>query len=325
LRSDLSHANSERVAVSDLTLVELFAGIGGFSCGFERAGVRTVAAVEIDPVARSVLAKNYPAVALFDDVTKVGGDELRAVGFVPGRGIITAGWPCQDISIAGRGAGLAGDRSGLFDEVVRLINDLQPAWFVLENVPRLLSINEGRDMGTVVGNLAECGYSFAWRVLDSSGFGVPQQRRRIFFVGHLGADNGFAAEVLFESESGGGDHCASQASKKTVAGTRPGRLRTVGGAVAALTATGVGTCGADDNQAQAGHLVVAPTGVRRVIPLECERLQGFPDHWTSGQSDAARYRMLGNAVAVPVVEWIAKRLVEVDERMESGQRREGDH
>jgi DNA (cytosine-5)-methyltransferase 1 len=212
----------------------------------------------------------------------------------------------------------------LFDDVVRLLNDLQPRWFVLENVPRLLSINGGRDMGTVVGRLAECGYSFAWRVLDSAGFGVPQQRRRIFFVGHLGTNNGCAAEVLFESESGGGDYCASQASKKTVAGTRPGRLRGVGGAVAALTATGVGTCGADDNQAQAGHLVVAPSGVRRVIPLECERLQGFPDDWTAGQSDVARYRMLGNAVAVPVVEWIAKRLVEVDERMESGQRREGD-
>ena len=304
--------------MTDLTLVELFAGIGGFSCAFERAGVKTVAAVEINPAARSVLAKKFPDAALFHDVMKVGGDELRAVGFVPERGIITGGWPCQDISIAGRGAGLAGERSGLFDDVVRLLNDLQPRWFVLENVPRLLSINGGRDMGTVVGRLAECGYSFAWRVLDSAGFGVPQQRRRIFFVGHLGTNNGCAAEVLFESESGGGDYCASQASKKTVAGTRPGRLRGVGGAVAALTATGVGTCGADDNQAQAGHLVVAPSGVRRVIPLECERLQGFPDDWTAGQSDVARYRMLGNAVAVPVVEWIAKRLVEVDEQENAG-------
>jgi len=318
LRFNLSCPACEHFAVTDLTLVELFAGIGGFSCGFERAGVRTVAAVEIDPAARSVFAKNFPNAALFDDVTKVGGDELRAVGFIPERGIITGGWPCQDISIAGRGAGLAGERSGLFDDVVRLINDLQPEWFVLENVPRLLSINSGRDMGTVVGSLADCGSSFAWRVLDSSGFGVPQQRRRIFFVGHLGDNNGFPAEVLFESQSGGGDYCASQASKKTVAGTRPGRLRGVGGAVAALTATGVGTCGADDNQAQAGHLVAADAGVRRIIPLECERLQGFPEGWTEGQSDSARYRMLGNAVAVPVVEWIAKRLVEVDERMESG-------
>lgn len=188
--------------MSDLTLVELFAGIGGFSCGFERAGVRTVAAVEIDAAAQSVFGRNFPDVTLFDDVTKVGGDELRATGFVPERGIITAGWPCQDISRAGRENGLAGDRSGLFYEVVRLLEELRPRWFVLENVPRLLSINAGRDMGAVVGALVDSGYGFAYRVLDASGFGIPQKRRRIFFVGHLGDTGGAAsAEVLFDSAS----------------------------------------------------------------------------------------------------------------------------
>lgn len=187
--------------MTDLTLVELFAGIGGFSCGFERAGVKTVAAVEIDHKAREVFARNFPDAALFDDVTKVGGDDLRAVGFVPERGIITGGWPCQDISIAGRGAGLAGERSGLFSEVVRLLGELQPRWFVLENVPRLLTINGGRDMGAVIGALAECGYGVAWRVLDASSFGIPQRRRRVFFVGHLGGTGHSSAEVLFEPES----------------------------------------------------------------------------------------------------------------------------
>lgn len=187
--------------MSDLTLVELFAGIGGFSCGFERAGVRTVAAVEIDPAARSVFAKNFPDAALFNDVTKVGGDDLRAVGFIPERGIITGGWPCQDISVAGRGKGLAGDRSGLFSEVVRLLEELRPRWFVLENVPRLLTINGGRDMGTVVGALGECGYGIGWRVLDAQYFGVPQKRRRIFIVGHRGTTGAESAQVLFESES----------------------------------------------------------------------------------------------------------------------------
>lgn len=185
--------------------MELFAGIGGFSVGFERAGATTVAAVEIDPAARRVFARNFPNASLFEDVTKVGGDDLRAVGFVPERGVITGGWPCQDISIAGRGAGLDGERSGLFSEVVRLLTDLQPAWFVLENVPRLLTINGGRDMGTVVTALGECGYGFAWRVLDASGFGVPQRRRRVFFVGHLGGAGESAAEVLFEPEGLSGD------------------------------------------------------------------------------------------------------------------------
>ena len=204
--------------MTDLTLVELFAGIGGFSCGFDRAGVRTVAAVEIDPAARGVFANNFPNAVLFNDVTKVGGDDLRAVGFVPERGVITGGWPCQDISIAGHGAGLDGERSGLFSEVVRLLEELQPKWFVLENVPRLLTINGGRDMATVIGALAERGYGLAWRVLDASGFGVPQRRRRVFFVGHLGGTGHSSAEVLFEPEGLCGDSASGvEAGEKSSA------------------------------------------------------------------------------------------------------------
>lgn len=186
--------------MTDLTLVELFAGIGGFSCGFERAGVKTVAAVEIDPAARRIFSRHFPDAVLFDDVTKVGGDDLRAVGFVPERGIITAGWPCQDISRAGREAGIVGQRSGLFFDAVRIINELKPKWFVLENVPRLLTINRGRDMGTVLSALVDCGYGVAYRVLDASGFGVPQHRRRVFFVGHFGATGHSSAEILFNTE-----------------------------------------------------------------------------------------------------------------------------
>ena len=192
-------------------MVELFAGIGGFSAGFHQHGVKTVAAVEIDPAARRVFNRHFPDAALFDDVTKVGGDDLRAVGFVPERGILTGGWPCQDVSLAGRRAGLAGERSGLFSEVVRLLTDLQPRWFVLENVPNLLSVNGGRDMGTVVGALAECGYGLSWRVCDASGFGVPQRRRRIFFVGYFGDGGGeCSAQVLFEPEGVCGDSAAGR-------------------------------------------------------------------------------------------------------------------
>lgn len=304
-------------------------------------------------------------------------------------------------------------------------------------------------MGAVVGALAELGYGYAWRVLDAQRFGVPQRRRRVVIVGHLGAPWTAPAEVLFEPESGGGDSAA-------VGGSREGAAADAGrGVVAALTASGVGTCGADDNQAQAGHLVVSPvlarghkgvdaesaashlvvtplavrgrdggsqielgetggpynalragdggssrqslvaittlgdrthaltgeghdasedgtgrgtpiiaapltagtsrpgvsapgrrqeddynlvafhltqdsvsgpvspalgsesravelvvqTEVRRLAPKECERLQGHPDDWTAGQSDSARYKQLGNGVAVPVFEWVARRLV----------------
>lgn len=163
--------------------------------------MRTVAAVEIDPAARMVFSRNFPESTLFDDVTKVGGDDIRATGFVPERGVITAGWPCQDISRAGKQHGITGQRSSLFFDVIRLLVELQPKWFVLENVPRLLSINSGSDMGAVVGSLVECGYGIGYRVLDSQHFGVAQKRRRIFFVGLLGDTGQHCAEILFDTDS----------------------------------------------------------------------------------------------------------------------------
>ena len=262
--------------MTEMTLVELFAGIGGFSCGFESVGVKTVAAVEINEAARSVLARRMPNIALFDDVTKVGGDDLRAVGFVPERGIITGGWPCQDLSVAGHGPGLAGERSGLFSEIVRLLDELQPKWFVLENVPRLLSINGGRDMGAVVGALAECGYGIAWRVLDACGFGVPQRRRRIFIVGHLGGTGQSSGEVLFEPEglrgdlAEGSDPRAESSNKISDRYARRSGKGSDPDPVAALTANGVGTCGADDNQAQAGHLIASFRDVNVALRKEHE-------------------------------------------------------
>ena len=189
----------------DMTAVSLFAGVGGFDLALERSGVKVVASVEIDDKARAVLARRFPDSTLFPDVTKVTADELRDAGFVPDRGILTGGFPCQDLSVAGRRAGLAGSRSGLFWEIVRLLDELKPRWFVLENVPGLLSSNDGRDMGIVLGALGELGYGFAYRVLDAQHFGVPQRRRRVFIVGHFGDGGGRAAQVLLEPESVRGD------------------------------------------------------------------------------------------------------------------------
>lgn len=201
-----------------LTLVSLFDGIGGFPLAFERAGAETVATVEIDDAAAKISHRHFPHAHQFTDVTKVTGDDLRTVGFVPERGIITAGWPCQDLSVAGRREGLAGARSGLWWHVVRLLAETQPRWFVGENVPGLLSSNGGRDFGAVLGSLAELGYGFAYRVLDAQHFGVPQRRRRVFIVGHLGAPFGAAAEVLFEPKSGDRDSASGDAAGPGVAG-----------------------------------------------------------------------------------------------------------
>jgi DNA (cytosine-5)-methyltransferase 1 len=183
-----------------LTGVSLFAGVGGFDLAMERNGVDVVANVEIDKQCQKVLAKHFPNAKQFSDITDVKGSDLIAAGFKPNRGIITGGFPCQDLSVAGKRRGLAGERSGLFWEIARLIEETQTEWFILENVPGLLTSNKGRDFGVVVGTMADIGYNLAWRVLDAQHFGVPQRRRRVFIVGRRTGDGLSAAEVLFKSE-----------------------------------------------------------------------------------------------------------------------------
>lgn len=183
-----------------LTGVSLFAGVGGFDLAMERNGVDVVANVEIDKQCQKVLAKHFPNAKQFSDITDVKGSDLIAAGFKPSRGIITGGFPCQDLSVAGKRRGLAGERSGLFWEIARLIEETQTEWFILENVPGLLTSNKGRDFGVVVGTMADLGYSLAWRVFDAQHFGVPQRRRRVFIVGRRAGNPLSAAEVLFKSE-----------------------------------------------------------------------------------------------------------------------------
>jgi len=183
-----------------LTGVSLFAGVGGFDLAMERNGVEVVANVEIDKQCQKVLAKHFPKAKQFSDITDVKGSDLIGAGFEPSRGIITGGFPCQDLSVAGKRAGLVGERSGLFWEIARLIEETKTEWFILENVPGLLTSNKGQDFGVVIGTMADIGYSLAWRVLDAQHFGVPQRRRRVFIVGRRTGDGLSSAEVLFKSE-----------------------------------------------------------------------------------------------------------------------------
>ena len=151
------------------TIGSLFAGIGGFDVGFENAGYRTAWQVELNPINRAVLADRFPHARQFEDVRECGAHNLSAVD------VITAGFPCQDISIAGSHAprGLQGERSGLFWEVIRILKETQPRWVVLENVVNLLAVNDSRDFETVIRALADCGYVGFWRVLNAQYFGVP--------------------------------------------------------------------------------------------------------------------------------------------------------
>jgi DNA (cytosine-5)-methyltransferase 1 len=182
-----------------ITGVSLFAGVGGFDLAMERQGVKVVASVEIDKHCQAVLERKFPDAKLFDDVTTVKGSDLIGAGFNPSKGIIAGGFPCQDLSVAGKRAGLAGARSGLFWEAARIVEEAQSEYFILENVPGLLSSNEGRDFGVVLGTMADLGYSVGWRVLDAQYFGVPQRRRRVFIVGRRSVDSGSPAEILFKS------------------------------------------------------------------------------------------------------------------------------
>lgn len=155
------------------TLGSLFAGIGGFDLGFERAGFKTAWQVEIDPICRDVLRERFPHARQLEDVRTC----LPALEKVD---VIAGGFPCQDLSTMGKRQGLNGARSGLFFEVVNIVQRLQPTFLILENVPGLINSNDGEDLQTVLQTLAKCGYVGGWRVLDSRYFGVPTARRRVF-------------------------------------------------------------------------------------------------------------------------------------------------
>lgn len=186
------------------TAVSLFAGVGGFDLALERNGVKVVASVEIDKKAQEILKKHFPQSTIFGDITGVTGEQLIAAGFEPSNGIITGGFPCQDLSVAGKRAGLGGARSGLFWEICRLLDETRAQNFILENVPGLLSSNQGADMAVVLEALVERGYRVAYRVLDAQYFGVPQRRRRVFIVGCLGDSGRSPEEILAIGQSRAG-------------------------------------------------------------------------------------------------------------------------
>jgi DNA (cytosine-5)-methyltransferase 1 len=171
-----------------LRVLDLFSGIGGFSLGLDRAGgFETVAFCEIEPFPRRVLAKHWPEVPCYDDVTKLTGDILERDG-ITGIDVITGGFPCQDISVAGKQAGLGeGTRSGLWSEIVRLIGELAPRYVIVENVAALLSgpsEQRGGWFGSILGDLAECGYDAEWENIPAASVGAPHRRERVWLVAY---------------------------------------------------------------------------------------------------------------------------------------------
>jgi DNA (cytosine-5)-methyltransferase 1 len=170
-----------------LALLDLFSGIGAFSLGLERsAAFRTVAFCECDPFCRRVLAKHWPEVPCYDDVRTLTASRLAADGISVDA--ICGGFPCQDISRAGTGQGLNSERSGLWREFARLIRELRPRYALVENVAALL---DSGGLGTVLRDLAECGFDAEWSTVSACSLGFPHMRQRVFIVAHANGIDGW--------------------------------------------------------------------------------------------------------------------------------------
>lgn len=293
------------------------------------------------------------------DITKISGYTSPPVN------IIIGGSPCQDLSVAGRRAGLEGERSGLFMEQIRIIKEMReqdvrrgradelirPKYMVWENVPGAFSSNKSEDFRIVLeetarivdktaaiprppkgkwtnaGAIMGSGWSIAWRVLDAQFWGVPQRRRRIALVADFGGES--APEILFEREGVSGNLAESGAARETIAGNSENGVGTAdykGGKIFDARGNGNGrvcpTLTGDHESRITDYtaIVCMDTIVRRLTPLECERLQDFPDgwtnigEWTDGKgkkrktTDSARYKALGNSIAIPPWTWILQRL-----------------
>jgi len=159
-------------------VLDLFSGIGGFSLGLHRAGMQTVAFCEINPFCRQVLAKHWPEVPIYHDIRTLTAARLAADGVVPD--IICGGFPCQDLSVAGKGVGLTGARSGLWFEFLRIIAEVGPRWCIIENVPALRT----RGLDTVLGGLAAIGYDAEWHCIPAAALGAPHRRDRVWIVAY---------------------------------------------------------------------------------------------------------------------------------------------
>lgn len=197
--------------------VSLFSGIEAASVAWRPLGWEPVAFAEVDEFCCELLAKRYPDVPNLGDVSNI--DWSSYAGAVD---LIVGGSPCQAFSVAGNRKGLMDDRSALMLEYIRAVREVRPRWLLWENVPGVLSQSDGDAFDTLLGELEQCGYSLAWRVLDAQFFGVAQRRRRVFVVGHSSA--GCAAAVLFERESLRWDYPSSRAKRQAItadAGSRP--------------------------------------------------------------------------------------------------------
>jgi DNA (cytosine-5)-methyltransferase 1 len=207
-----------------LRILDLFSGIGGFSLGLERTGgFETVAFCEIEPFPRRVLAKHWPGVPCYEDVRTLTAARLAADG-ITNINVITGGFPCQDLSVAGKQRGMGeGTRSGLWSEIIRLAGELRPQYIIVENVAALLAgprERRGRWFGRVLGDLAECGYDAEWRNIPAWLVGRPHERKRVWLVAYPQQERRPGILPYFVSEREAKEFGANQAAVALAASRR---------------------------------------------------------------------------------------------------------
>jgi DNA (cytosine-5)-methyltransferase 1 len=270
---------------------DLFAGIGGFRLGMERVGHECVGSCEIDKHARETYKKNFGEYPEYDDAKDM------SLSTLPQFDVLCAGFPCQAFSIAGKRLGFEDPRGNIFFEIARIAKAKRPSYLFLENVKGLLSHEKGDTFRTIISTLDEMGYDAEWQVLNSKYF-VPQTRERVFIIGHL---RGKRTRQVFPI----GDLCKEDISKKE----ESNKCKSLSIMLAHNSQNGrainkeyLFTVTTMNEQA-----IHTDGKYRYLTPVECERVQGFPDNWTIG-NDIQRKKQCGNAVTVDVVEYIAKKL-----------------
>lgn len=277
-----------------LKVASLFSGIGGIELGLRAAGHEVELFVERDACARKVLENQFSGVALHDDVTTLKALPRQI-------DLLAAGFPCQDISQAGRVGGLAGTRSGLVEHVFRLLKKRPVRWVLLENVAFLLRAKRGRVLHDLLASFEALGYRWAYRVVDSQAFGVPQRRERVFI---LASQNEDPRPILFNGAI----------TRRSSRWRRPPAIGFYwsegnGGLGFAENAVPPLKSGSNAGGAIPPAILLPDGDVIKPDIRDAERFQGFTPDWTaSARSARERWRLVGNAVTVPVAEWVGRGL-----------------
>jgi len=314
-----------------MRFIDLFGGIGGFRLGMEKHGHECVGYYDIDKYVTAVYNYNFGEQHEPNDITRIPSEEI------PDHDILCGGFPCQAFSIAGKREGFEDiTRGTLFFEILRILRDKRPKMVFLENVKGLLSHDAGRTFYTILNSLRELGYMGQYEVLNSKNFGVPQNRERVFIIGHLGEGSGRKIFSINRKKNG------VLRMSHEIRGKTPSGLSHMNDWVFSVTGLSptltssfnvesvkisycIGSTYQQKNSPEdslkrgSKQLIRHKKGIRMLTPIECERLQGFPDDWTTlGKfgdevrpiSDTQRYKMCGNAVTVNVIEAIVERITE---------------